>query len=256
VTPHAGGDEDVTQRDNRVYVAIMRDSARDAASLAAASPEELATTETRRIVASFHIERLAHFAGRTAQWFRDEHPEIDWQRLAAYEQDIEADVPAHDPSETWAIVEGELPSLAAKLDALLPAEEPWCGSASPGQGARGLNPEVDGAPRFLGVPQVTVSREALAAVCERWAISRVRLYGSVVRDDFAADSDIDVLVDTPADEQLGLRFFDLQEEVAALFAGREVDVVDAGRINKYLQERILAGAVEIWPCKQADSESA
>ena len=252
----------MTQRDNRVYVAIMRDAARDAASLAGAAPEELATTEprqmtaeTRQIVASFYIERLAHFAGRTAQWFRDEHPEIDWQRLAAYEQDIEADVPAHDPEETWALVEGELPSLAAKLDALLPAEEPWCGSASPGQGARGLNPEVDGAPRCLGVPQVTVSREALAAVSERWAISRVRLYGSVVRDDFAADSDVDVLVDTSADEPLGLRFFDLQEEVAALFAGREVDVVDAGRINKYLQERILAGAVEIWPCEQANSES-
>jgi len=246
----------MTQRDNRVYVAIMRDAARDAARLAGAAPEELATTETRQIVASFHIERLAHFAGRTAQWFRDEHPEIDWQRLAAYEQDIEPDPLQHDPAETWAIVEGELPPLAARLDALLPADEPWRGSASPGQGARGLNPEVDGAPRCLGVPQVTVPREALAAVCERWAISRVRLYGSVVRDDFAADSDIDVLVDTPADEQLGLRFFDLQEEVAALFAGREVDVVDAGRINKYLQERILAGAVEIWPCKQADSESA
>ena len=74
------------------------------------------TAETRQIVASFYIERLAHFAGRTAQWFRDEHPEIDWQRLAAYEQDIEADSPAHDPAETWALVEGELPSLAAKLD--------------------------------------------------------------------------------------------------------------------------------------------
>ena len=246
----------MTQRDNRVYVAIMRDAARDAARLAGAAPEELATTETRQMAASLYIERLAHFAGRTAQWFRDEHPEIDWQRLAAYEQDIEPDPLQHDPAETWAIVEGELPSLAARLDALLPADEPWRGSASPGQGARGLNPEVDGAPRCLGVPQVTVPREALAAVCERWAISRVRLYGSVVRDDFAADSDIDVLVDTPADEQLGLRFFDLQEEVAALFAGREVDVVDAGRINKYLQERILAGAVEIWPCEQADSASA
>ncbi|MEI6451446.1 MAG: nucleotidyltransferase domain-containing protein [Actinomycetes bacterium] len=252
----------MTQRDNRVYVAIMRDAARDAASLAEAAPEGLATTEprqmaaeTRQMAASFYIERLAHFAGRTSQWFRDEHPEIDWQRLAAYEQDIEADPPAHEPAKTWAIVEGELPSLAAKLDALLPAEEPWCGSASPGQGARGLNPEVDGAPRSLGVPQVTVPREALAAVCERWAISRVRLYGSAVRDDFTADSDIDVLVDTPADEPLGLQFFDLQEEVAALFAGREVDVVDAGRINKYLQERILAGAVEIWPCERANSES-
>jgi len=253
----------MTQRDNRVYVAIMRDAARDAASLAGAAPEELAATEprqmtaeTRQLAASFYIERLAHFAGRTAQWFRDEHPGIDWQRLAAYEQDIEADPPEHDQAETWAIVEGELPSLAANLDALLPADEPWCGSASPGQGARGLNPEVDGAPRGLGAPQVTVPREALAAVCERWAIARVRLYGSAVRDDFTADSDIDVLVDTSADERLGLRFFELQEEVAALFPDREVDVVDAGRLNKYLQERILAGAVEVWPCGQADSESA
>ena len=252
----------MTQRDNRVYVAIMRDAARDAASLADAAPEELATTETRQMSAetrqmagSFYIERLAHFAGRTAQWFRDEHPEIDWQRLAAYERDIEPDPLEHDPAETWAIVEGELPSLAAKLDALLPADEPWCGSASPAKGARGLNPEVDGAPRGLGAPQVTVPHEALAVVCERWAITRVRLYGSVVRDDFTADSDIDVLVDTPADERLGLRFFDLQEEIAALFPDREVDVVDAGRLNKYLQERILAGAVEIWPCGQADSES-
>jgi predicted nucleotidyltransferase/uncharacterized protein with HEPN domain len=245
----------MTQRDNRVYVAVMRDAARDALRLAGASPEELASTETRQLAASFYVERLARIAARTAQWFRDEHPEIDWQRVVAYEQSSEPDPLQHDPAETWALVEGELPSLAAKLDALLPTEEPWCGSASPGQGARGLNPEVDGAPRSLGVPQVAVSREALAAVCERWALSRVRLYGSVVRDDFTADSDIDVLVDTPADERLGLRFFDLQEEVAALFPDREVDVVDAGRINKYLQERILAGAVEIWPCKEAESDS-
>ena len=67
--------------------------------------------------------------------------------------------------------------------------------------------------------------ETLAAFCERWQVTRLALFGSVLRDDFGPDSDIDVLAGF--DEAARHTLFDLdrmEEELRDIF-GRDVDLV-------------------------------
>jgi predicted nucleotidyltransferase len=75
-------------------------------------------------------------------------------------------------------------------------------------------------------PRVAVSRDQIAEFCQKWQITRFELFGSVLRDDFDAESDIDVLV-TFAPE-VHLRIADLvkmEEERKSIF-GRPVDLVE------------------------------
>ena len=46
-------------------------------------------------------------------------------------------------------------------------------------------------------PHISIDRDAVSAFCRRYHIQRLPLFGSVLRDDFAADSDVDVLVELP-----------------------------------------------------------
>ena len=74
-----------------------------------------------------------------------------------------------------------------------------------------------------GVP---VPKETLADFCRRWKIRELSLFGSVLRDDFRPESDIDVLVTFAPDA--AWRFYDLidmREELERMF-GRSVDLVE------------------------------
>ena len=71
-----------------------------------------------------------------------------------------------------------------------------------------------------------ISRDRIADFCHRWKITEFALFGSVLRDDFRPDSDIDVLVTFAPDASW--RFYDLlimKEELEVMF-GRPVDLVE------------------------------
>lgn len=73
--------------------------------------------------------------------------------------------------------------------------------------------------------KVEVSEKAIAAFCQRWKITEFSLFGSVLREDFRPDSDVDVLVSFASDAKWSL--FDIvkmKEELEDLFR-REVDLV-------------------------------
>ena len=97
---------------------------------------------------------------------------------------------------------------------------------------------------------LTIPDEALAAFCRRWKITELALFGSVLRDDFRPDSDVDVLV-TFAPEA-GWTLFDLvhlKEELQAVL-GRSVDVVtrqgvERGR-NPLRRQAILTSAEPVY----------
>lgn len=96
----------------------------------------------------------------------------------------------------------------------------------------------------LPVPQITAPRETLADLCRRWKINRLSLFGSVVRDDFAPDSDIDVLVEFEPGEAPGLIALSaLQTELELLFGEHPVDLVTPGFLHHELRERIRKEAV-------------
>jgi hypothetical protein len=84
-------------------------------------------------------------------------------------------------------------------------------------------------------------REALEALCRRFGVARLEVFGSALRDDFrAGESDIDLLVDfAPADPyDIAHAYFDLLDELRTLL-GVEVDLVMTGAVkNRYIAREI------------------
>lgn len=88
-------------------------------------------------------------------------------------------------------------------------------------------PELRIANRHIAIPEETVR-----AFCRSWHLSSFRFYGSIMRDDFRPDSDIDVMVEFCADARPSM--FDLgtmQEELEALFS-RKVDLADRRSVEQ------------------------
>lgn len=87
-----------------------------------------------------------------------------------------------------------------------------------------------------------VPPQAIAAFCRRHHIRKLSLFGSVLRDDFRPDSDVDVLVEFEPDHAVGFGIFDIEEELSRLFGGRKIDMVREKYLNRRLRDRILASA--------------
>lgn len=89
--------------------------------------------------------------------------------------------------------------------------------------------------RLLDIPN-----EKIAEFCRRWQITEFALFGSVLRDDFRPESDIDVLVTFAPDSAWSLfDLADMQEQLKAIL-GREVDMVErAGLRNPFRRREIL-----------------
>ena len=92
---------------------------------------------------------------------------------------------------------------------------------------------------------IQVPKEEIAAFCRRNRIRRLALFGSVLRDDFALDSDVDVLVEFEPGTRVGLRFFALEQELSELL-GRKVDLNTPGFLSKQFRDRVLAEAEALY----------
>lgn len=101
--------------------------------------------------------------------------------------------------------------------------------------------------------RLKVSAEDIASFCDRWKIDEFALFGSVLRDDFHSDSDIDVLVTFSPDSQWD--FFEVvhaQQELETLF-GREVDLTQKkGLVNPFSRAEILSKYRVIYPPQKAN----
>lgn len=90
----------------------------------------------------------------------------------------------------------------------------------------------------------SIDRKKIYEFCKNHRIKKLSLFGSVLREDFTADSDIDVLVEfkdfstTP-----GLfEFVELQEELSSIFGGRRIDLVTINALRDHLRQEILKTA--------------
>jgi len=97
------------------------------------------------------------------------------------------------------------------------------------------------------VVQIALDKERIVAFCRRWMITEMALFGSVLRDDFGPDSDVDVLVTFAEGARRTL--FDLvrmQEELKGVF-GREVDLVERAAMEKsrnYIRRQDILSSLE------------
>lgn len=89
---------------------------------------------------------------------------------------------------------------------------------------------------------VKIPHERLAEFCRRHHIRKLSLFGSVLRDDFGPESDIDVLVEFEPGHVPVYRLITIQDELSDLFGGRQVDLVLEQSLNRHLRPRILAEA--------------
>lgn len=86
-----------------------------------------------------------------------------------------------------------------------------------------------------------IDQDALAMFCKRHRIAKLSLFGSILRDDFGPDSDVDVLVEFEPGVKVGLAFFSIQQELSELVR-RKVDLHTPGFISKYFRNQVLAEA--------------
>jgi len=87
---------------------------------------------------------------------------------------------------------------------------------------------------------ITLDREKIAAFCRRWKIAEFSLFGSVLREDFGPESDVDVLISFEPEIPWSLfDWMDMMEELQEIL-GREVDVVEkSGLRNPFRRHAIL-----------------
>jgi len=89
---------------------------------------------------------------------------------------------------------------------------------------------------------VEIPEDQIAAFCRANGIRRLALFGSILRDDFRPDSDIDVLVEFLPEVKVGLRFVRMQDELSDIF-GRKVDLNTPGCLSKYFRDEVLKEAL-------------
>ena len=92
----------------------------------------------------------------------------------------------------------------------------------------------------MGRAHLDVSAGKLEAFCRTWKVKELSLFGSVLRDDFGPDSDIDVLVVFAEDAEWSLwDIVEIRDELKTLF-GREVDLVEKRALrNPFRKHEIL-----------------
>ena len=89
--------------------------------------------------------------------------------------------------------------------------------------------------------KLTIPPDRLADFCRRNHIRRLSLFGSVLRDDFRPDSDVDVLVEFEPGHTPGLKFIALQDELSQLL-GRDVDLNTPAFLSAYFRDEVLGEA--------------
>lgn len=95
----------------------------------------------------------------------------------------------------------------------------------------------------MKLKNIKVSTDEIAALCQQWHIYKLSLFGSVLRDDFTAASDIDVLVEFEPGFTPGfLKLHQIQEELSNLFDHRTIDLVTLKFLNHRIRDRVLATA--------------
>lgn len=88
---------------------------------------------------------------------------------------------------------------------------------------------------------VEIPQERIEEFCRKWHISELALFGSVLRDDFRPDSDIDVLVTFEPGARVSLfGFVEAQDELTRLL-GKVVDLVEKAALrNPFIRQHVLA----------------
>ena len=94
-----------------------------------------------------------------------------------------------------------------------------------------------------GRAKIAIPKPQIAEFCRRHHIRKLALFGSVLRDDFRPDSDVDVLVEFEPDHIPGLiRFAGMELELSDILGGRKVDLNTPKFLSPYFRDEVLEEA--------------
>ena len=92
---------------------------------------------------------------------------------------------------------------------------------------------------------IDLSQDKIADFCQRWKVTELALFGSILRDDFRPDSDIDVLVSfTPDCGHSLLDLAQMQEELKDIL-GRQTDLVEKEGLRNPFRRREILNHMEV-----------
>ena len=87
--------------------------------------------------------------------------------------------------------------------------------------------------------KIDLDKTRIAQFCRKWKVEELSLFGSVLRDDFGPDSDVDVMVTFAPDAHVGLiAFSEMQIELSDML-GREVDLVTKTGLKPLIKDAVI-----------------
>ncbi len=91
---------------------------------------------------------------------------------------------------------------------------------------------------------IDISKDKIAEFCQRHHIRKLSLFGSVLRDDFRPDSDVDVLVEFESGRTPGyFKLVSMEMELSEILEGRKIDLRTPNELSIYFRDRVMAEAV-------------
>jgi uncharacterized protein len=96
--------------------------------------------------------------------------------------------------------------------------------------------------------KLSLPYEQIAEFCRKWNVSEFALFGSVLRDDFRPDSDVDVLLTWAPDARISLfDYTPMKDELEAIF-GRKVDLISKEGIQQsrnWIRKNEILGSARV-----------
>lgn len=96
--------------------------------------------------------------------------------------------------------------------------------------------------------RIDARQHEIAAFCQRWQIVELALFGSILRDDFGPESDVDILVQfAPAAEPLRRDWPAMEREMAAIM-GRDVDLIERRSVESsrnYIRRKSILDSAQV-----------
>jgi hypothetical protein len=91
--------------------------------------------------------------------------------------------------------------------------------------------------------KIVLPKEKIRDFCNRNHIRKLALFGSVLRDDFGPESDVDVLVEFEPEAGVGyFELYEMEEELSRLIEGRRVEITTPSSLSKYFRKEVLSDA--------------
>jgi predicted nucleotidyltransferase len=93
--------------------------------------------------------------------------------------------------------------------------------------------------------RIEIPKDKVAEFCQRNHIRKLSLFGSVLREDFTAESDVDFLVEFQPGHTPGLAFFSMQRELSEIL-GRNADLNTANDLSPYFKQEVFDEAEALY----------